>query len=235
MAGGGKSDSLTVMAAKPHSSLKNLAAAVCLLIVISSAAALYSIHASGLNHGRSLKRFDEFKEAINCARVAQVSFKTQVQEWKNILLRGQTSADYEEYLRRFTESESRVDTELKTLSGLVAALELEPGEAEKLLIEHATLGRSYRAALESYRKGDVASILAVDRSVRGMDRKMNEEIDALVGKIDAKGDNYLEKFSAQAEESETYFRRLLLVLSIVTILAAFTFIFQALRLQRAAA
>lgn len=220
------------MAGKVHSSLKNLAAAVCILIVISSAAALYSIHASGLHHGRSLKRFDEFKEAINCARMAQVSFKTQVQEWKNILLRGQNSADYEEYLRRFAESESRVDTELGALSGLMQTLELDPDEVKKLLAEHATLGRSYRAALENYRKGEVSSIVAVDRSVRGMDRKMNEEIDALVGKIDGKGDSYLEKFSAQAKKDEAFFRRLLLGFSVVTMLAAFVFIFQALRLRR---
>ena len=38
------------------------------------------------------------------------SFKTQVQEWKNILIRGHDAKQYDKYLKRFTEKETEVLT-----------------------------------------------------------------------------------------------------------------------------
>jgi len=218
------------MASSSSNFLRNLAAVVCVLIVASSAAALFSIHYSSMNHGRTLERFNEFKVAINSARIAQVSFKTQVQEWKNVLLRGQDPKDYDEYFKRFVQNEAEVDKELESLGGLMRKLGLDPAEVASLQAEHAALGKAYRDALGLYRKGDVNSVLAVDKSIRGIDRKMNADIDGLVARIDAKGDSFLKSFSEKSATDEALFRKILLGLAVVTAAATFTFIFKALSL-----
>src|SRR4029453_4960603 len=44
----------------------------------------------------------------DAARVIQVTFKKQVQEWKNILLRGSDYEQYQKYSKGFHEEEKRV-------------------------------------------------------------------------------------------------------------------------------
>ena len=49
------------------------------------------------------------------------NFKTQVQEWKNILLRGHDAEQYNKYLKRFTERENDVQ-QLQTRRYLPSSL-----------------------------------------------------------------------------------------------------------------
>ena len=53
--------------------------------------------------------------AVDSARLAQVSFKKQVQEWKNVLLRGQERELYDKHLAAFEMEERRVRDNLKDL------------------------------------------------------------------------------------------------------------------------
>jgi len=53
---------------------------------------------------------------------ANLEFKTQVQEWKNVLLRGAAPADREKYWSQFEASEQAVQATLQQ----IGTLELEP-------------------------------------------------------------------------------------------------------------
>ena len=50
------------------------------------------------------------------ARITQVDFKKQVQEWKDILLRGHNPEDLAKYSKQFREAEARVSVNSVTLS-----------------------------------------------------------------------------------------------------------------------
>ena len=57
---------------------------------------------------------------IDLARQAQVDFKVQVQEWKNVLLRGQDEESYKKYLDGFSAKKESVRQKIKELEGKVA-------------------------------------------------------------------------------------------------------------------
>lgn len=59
--------------------------------------------------------------AIDTARLSQVHFKKQVQEWKNILLRGNDRDLFDKHLTAFNEEEQKVNEYLKSLSQIASS------------------------------------------------------------------------------------------------------------------
>ncbi len=96
------------------------------------------------------------------------AFKTQVQEWKNTLLRGQDPQELQKYWASFQAEERHV-------SDAAARLEraLPEGEARSLVGRfqqaHATMGQSYRKGLDAFSAAGFVAAVG-DKSVLGMDR-----------------------------------------------------------------
>ena len=123
--------------------------------------------------------------AVNHARGAQVSFKTQVQEWKNILIRGNDPAAFEKHLQGFTKEEAATRESLSTLKNLMAKHELTTTNVDNALLVQAELGEKYRAALKSYVATNRESAQVVDKLVRGIDRAPTEAIEGIVALVNA--------------------------------------------------
>jgi methyl-accepting chemotaxis protein len=101
---------------------------------------------------------------------AHVMFKIQVQEWKNILLRGNDSEQYDKYFKQFSESERRVQLHLNDAVKRAVTLGINTEAIRQLLSDHAKLGVDYRAALNSYEQSDRMAGQTVDKLVSGLDR-----------------------------------------------------------------
>ena len=124
-------------------------------------------------------------EITDTARLAQVHFKKQVQEWKNLLLRGNEHDQFDKHLRAFDEEDRRVNEYLRSLSDLTAAGRLSVPEIGGAIKQHEQLGKQYRDALKHYNPSDLKSAVVIDKSVRGIDREPTDQIDAIVGMIKA--------------------------------------------------
>ncbi len=123
------------------------------------------------------------KDAIDTARGAQVEFKIQVQEWKNILIRGNDPAQLEKHTAAFKKSAATTRSELAKVDALLAKLSLATplvGEADKAIEE---LQKNYLSALEQYDGANVESAKVVDGLVKGMDRPPTKKIDDIVAYI----------------------------------------------------
>jgi len=134
---------------------------------------------------------------------ANNDFKTQVQEWKNILLRGNKDGEFDKYEKRFEAEERSVQQKLKkALEAL--RVENDPTNAwaidniEKLISDHAELGNAYRAALTKFDKTDQETGKNVDEAVRGLDRATDEGINNLVSTLEK---NEIEHLKHQVETS----------------------------------
>ena len=123
--------------------------------------------------------------AVDDARSAQVAFKTQVQEWKNILIRGGDSATFEKHLAGFTKEETATRDSLNALRELMAKQGLPTTNVETALRVQTELGEKYRAALKSYVATNQSSAQVVDKLVRGIDRAPTEAIENLVTTVNA--------------------------------------------------
>ncbi len=98
-----------------------------------------------------------------------VTFKTQVQEWKDTLLRGKDPAKLDKHWGAFAKRESDVDDKAKAL---LAAL---PAGESRTLVEqfaaaHAKMGADYRKGFEAFKNAQFDPS-AGDAAVAGMDRE----------------------------------------------------------------
>ena len=134
------------------------------------------------------------------ARVTQVDFKKQVQEWKDILLRGHNPADLEKYTRQFHRAEARVHE-----NGIALSRQVQDPAAIQLLGEfnasHDALGKKYQEAYETYIHGGF-DFKAADKIVRGMDRPPTDLFDQIVSHLTARVDQSVRTQRATAERKQ---------------------------------
>jgi methyl-accepting chemotaxis protein-1 (serine sensor receptor) len=100
------------------------------------------------------------------------TFKTQVQEWKNTLLRGKNDKDRGKYWKAFVDSESDVAAQTATLMA-----KMEPGEARNLLAQfaqaHKQMGNDYRKGYGAFTDAAFDATVG-DNAVKGKDRSPTE-------------------------------------------------------------
>src|SRR5579871_1196226 len=121
---------------------------------------------------------------INAARVVQVNFKKEVQEWKDTLLRGHNPKDLDTYGKQFREQEGAVR------AGAVALAEsVEDNEARQLLNQFIAaddvMSAKYAHAYDVFVAGN-ADFKAADALVRGQDRAPTDLFDKVVQRLETR-------------------------------------------------
>lgn len=113
---------------------------------------------------------------------SQIHFKTQVQEWKNILLRGYDKALYKKHLEKFITNESKVKKEAHNLITLAVIYPELKEYAINFLAEHKKLGALYREALPVYNLSEYNPHITTDKYVHGIDLEPIKLLSYIVGK-----------------------------------------------------
>ena len=122
-------------------------------------------------------------KAADSTRQAQADFKGQVQEWKDILVRGHDPANMAKYREAFDKSDKKVQDDFKSLATQLEALKINTAPVAKAVTEHKVLGEKYRAALDGWKSGDPLAYRSVDAAVKGMDRPMSAAMGELSASI----------------------------------------------------
>ena len=145
---------------------------------------------------------------------ALVNFKGQVQEWKNVLLRGQDPAALDKYWSQFLKQEKEtVSTVREARAGLRDRAIL--AKLEEFAVAHKAAGERYRAGLEAFRQSKFDAH-AGDKAVEGVDRapgQMLEDAQRLAVEAGAKA-------TAQAVDSAETGYRVAIVGTVGVMLAA---------------
>jgi methyl-accepting chemotaxis protein len=158
---------------------------ILLAYLFGTVVVLIGAAVGGFGLTSSLSSYRHEVADLNAARVAalelEVRFKTQVQEWKDVLLRGKDPAKREKYWRAF-EKEER---EVSRLAGELSA-QLPNGKARSLVLNfaaaHRTLGDGYRKGLSAFNEAG-ADAVAGDHAVAGIDREPADLLGQAVAEI----------------------------------------------------
>ena len=131
---------------------------------------------------------------------ANVQFKTQVQEWKNVLLRGKDPKAADKYWAQLEEQERAVAATLQALSELPGVPASVSQNAQRLRDEHATLGKAYRQGREAFLASG-AEAASGDRAVAGVDRATSEQMNALVTELRGLADEQSRLINEQGHQA----------------------------------
>ncbi len=197
--------------------------------MVLGAAGLYSLQLTHERTTEALARLDDLHSARVAAIDVQVHFKSQVQEWKNLLLRSRTTIDYTNHLTTYERQHTAVRASLKELETRLGATALDAATVAPLAAEHAKLNAAYRAALADYVPGNPGTVFATDAAVHGIARDLDTRIDALADTINAAIAEAIAETRADSDRRYTELRTLVAALSAATLLLALTLAFLALR------
>ena len=148
--------------------------------------------------------------SVDEARTAQVAFKKQVQEWKNILLRGQNPEKYQSYLALFQKEHAAVVRLLTQLKATMDKLRFPAQAIDSAITAHIALSRQYEDALKAVQPSDPRFSALVDQKVQGIDREPTKAIDDIVEEITALAAKMSQ--TAEANARALYDRTLLLAI-----------------------
>ena len=150
----------------------SMLALVVLLSLSSLKGNIDSYQAVVNNEGATLSAVDKMN----------LAFKTQVQEWKNVLLRGHSSSDLDKYWGQFQDRHSEVQDYARSLKATGLDSDIR-AEIERFSDAHAQLLPQYRRGYEAF----VASGFDVqegDKQVRGIDREPSQLLSSISQKVD---------------------------------------------------
>ena len=148
---------------------KKLPLAISGILAALMAAALVGIHS--LNQSVALYETEVSAQHAHERDIADmlVTFKTQVQEWKDTLLRGKDPALLDKHWGAFAKQEAAVDDKAKALLATLPAGESRT-LVEQFAAAHTQMGIDYRKGFDAFKAAEFDPS-AGDKAVAGMDRE----------------------------------------------------------------
>ncbi len=172
-----------------------LLGASVLALLLTASVALYGFSRIETAASQYRAELDRLRILSDGTRDAQVDFKTQVQEWKNILLRGHDPVQFERFLRAFMARNEDIQRDLARLIELARAAGLPVAQIIDLRERHQELVGSYKDGLSRFRADDPMSVRLVDELLRGLDRTLNTRFDRFAATVQGFSDASVDAFT----------------------------------------
>jgi len=162
-----------------RATLIRLGGLLLLLILANSLVGLAAVRYTKQAALQDLEMLEQIEQAQTLAQSALVHFKTQVQEWKNILLRGDEPDDLAKYRADFEGEVEVVEETLRALAAEASAAGLVDLATTEVVEAHRRLQLEYEAALADFIARQGADPRRTDAEVRGIDRELSRMINQI--------------------------------------------------------
>jgi len=209
----------------------NFASLWIFLILFITVSSLFSIWSMNKEYLKSEKINSNISHLNYEIRRIQLDFKTQIQEWKNTLLRGKVPDQREKYFSSFQASEKMVDTHFENSIRICSSLSLANicSNIKLLSIEHLRLASIYKNAIEDAPLDNYEAIIKVDNNVKGIDRDLQSNIDEIAETIFNLQKNNTQATNKFLTQRYITLRKILLIIISVSLLVAGMSIYSLLR------
>ncbi|GLR72688.1 EAL domain-containing protein [Agaribacter marinus] len=128
-----------------------------------------------LSYSNDIQHLHQIEQnAVN----AQYYFKRQVQEWKNILLRGKSPADFNKYKALFAQEFENTQNAMDALHNSIDSQSEVKSLSATFLQTHRAILSEYSQALEIFKQSGYDPT-AGDAAVRGIDRRPTQLLDQI--------------------------------------------------------
>ena len=135
-----------------------------------------------------LSAFDELENTLVQAErdvnTTLSTFKTQVQEWKNVLLRGHKEEDREKYWERFKQREADITRQFDLMLSSDVVSDSVKSDIRQFNKAHAVMAEKYREGYKAFVNSGFDPKVG-DSFVRGIDREPAKLLSSIAGEIAA--------------------------------------------------
>ena len=157
----------------------------------------------------------ELLNAVDAAASAELAFKSQIQQFNNVLVRGHDPQDFERYAKAFSDRTENISRHLDQVQRAMEALGLSPAPVDEARLLHAEIFQLHLDALGKFDVARPETSQQVDALVRGKDQILEEKIEGIVTAVES----FAVKEGARvAENAAAESRRVLEVLGLLMVL-----------------
>ncbi|MFY0668327.1 MAG: chemotaxis protein [Alteromonas stellipolaris] len=153
-------------------------ASLCLLVFLNAASIYKSF--SLLSSFESLEH--TLVQAERDVNATLNTFKTQVQEWKNTLLRGHNNDDREKYWSRFQKREAEIKQQFSQMLANPVVSDKAKADIRKFQTAHAYMAEKYREGYAAFIASSFDPKVG-DSYVRGIDREPAKLLESIADEI----------------------------------------------------
>ncbi len=176
------------------------------------AATLYGIFSS---YNAEVSMSDKMQQALVLQKEftdVNVGFKTQVQEWKNVLIRGHDEGQRKKYWGKFLKKHDQVQESVGQLADDVSDAKIE-ARLDAFRTEHSQLMSLYQKGFDAFVESDFDHKTG-DLAVKGIDRKPAKMLLDISELLSA-------KIISESEQNSVESLRMTIVLLIISLVVAY--------------
>ncbi len=148
-------------------------------------------------------REQDLAHTLELAERTEIEFKTQVQEWQRILLRGNNSDAFSKHKKLFNKQHKIVIKDLDKLTKKYKKLNLDTDEIRKVRSLHSEIKEQYDSALKKFNPRNSEAGKYVDKLINDIDKPVVKALDEMIHHLSKEIDLVVEASEAYAAKMES--------------------------------